>query len=104
MAAIDIGDPASSATRLTFEVRPAHYRTQRLKVPPAQVDLSAADLQRVTGEREHLRAALATFSAQAPATLRLLSPLAGARSRSFGLRRLFSGGARDPPRGLELRR
>ncbi len=102
VAAIDIGDPASSATRLTFEVRPAHYRTQRLTVPPAQVDLSAADLERVTGEREHLRAALATFSAQTPSTLRLRPPVAGARSSSFGLRRLFNGEARDPHSGMDI--
>jgi murein DD-endopeptidase MepM/ murein hydrolase activator NlpD len=102
IAAIDIGDPAAPATQLTFRVRPAHYRTQRLKVPPAQVDLSAADLQRVTGEREHLQAALATFSPQTPATLRLRAPVAGERSSSFGLRRIFNGEARDPHSGMDI--
>jgi murein DD-endopeptidase MepM/ murein hydrolase activator NlpD len=101
-AALDIDDPAHPARSLTFRVRPAHYRTQRLKVPPAQVDLSAADLQRVTGERAHIQAALATFSPQAPLTLRLRSPVAGTRSSSFGLRRVFNGEARDPHSGMDI--
>jgi len=101
-AAIDIGDPAQSPTQLSFEVRPAHYRTQRLKVPPAQVDLSEADLQRFTGEREHLQAALASFSPQVPATLGLRAPVPGARSSSFGLRRVFNGEARDPHSGMDI--
>lgn len=102
LGTIDLGDAARPATRLTFRVRPAHYRTQRLQVPPAQVDLSATDLQRVTGEREHIQAALATFSPQIPATLRLRAPVAGKRSGSFGLRRVFNGEARDPHGGMDI--
>ncbi len=101
-AAIELGDAATPSTGLTFRVRPAYYRTQRLKVPPAQVELSAADLQRVTGEREHIQAALATFSPQLPATLRLRAPVAGRRSSSFGLRRVFNGEARDPHSGMDI--
>jgi murein DD-endopeptidase MepM/ murein hydrolase activator NlpD len=102
MAGIDIGDTAGSPARLTFRVLPAHYHTQRLKVPPAQVDLSAADLQRVTGERARIQAALATFSPQTPATLRLRAPVAGSRSSSFGLRRIFNGESRDPHSGMDI--
>ncbi len=102
VASIDIRDTAGSPTRLTFRVLPAHYHTQRLKVSPAQVDLAAADLQRVTGERAHLQAALATFSPQTPATLRLLVPVAGKRSSSFGLRRIFNGESRDPHSGMDI--
>jgi murein DD-endopeptidase MepM/ murein hydrolase activator NlpD len=102
VAAIDVEGLPEASSPLKFEVRPAHYRTQRLKVPPAQVDLSAADLQRFTGEREHLQAALATFSTQTPATLRLRAPVAGKRSSSFGLRRLFNGEARDPHSGMDI--
>ena len=102
VATIDIEGTAAPSNRLTFKVRPVHYHTQRLKVPPAQVDLSAADLQRVTGEREHIQAALATFSPQTPATLRLRAPVAGKRSSSFGLRRIFNGEARDPHGGMDI--
>ena len=93
---------AEPSRTLQFTVRRAHYRTQRLRVPPAQVDLSAADLQRVEGEHAHLHAALATFSAPAPLNLRLRPPIAGPRSSSFGLRRVFNGAARDPHSGMDI--
>jgi len=62
-----------------FEVRPGHYRTQRLTVAPSQVDLSSADLKRVDGEHERIHEALAKFSPTAPVTLRLHPPVAGER-------------------------
>jgi murein DD-endopeptidase MepM/ murein hydrolase activator NlpD len=85
-----------------FEVRPAHYRTQRLIVAPSQVDLSSADLKRVDGEHERIHAALASYSPTMPATLRLHAPVAGERSSSFGLRRYFNGAARDPHSGMDI--
>ena len=85
-----------------FTVRPAHYRTQRLTVPPAQVDLSSADLERVAREHERIHAAVATFSTTLPGTLRLTAPIAGARSSSFGLRRYFNGAERDPHSGMDI--
>jgi murein DD-endopeptidase MepM/ murein hydrolase activator NlpD len=85
-----------------FTVHRGHYRTQRLRVPPAQVELSSADLARVEGEHQHLHAALATFTDTLPASLRLDAPLAGPRSSSFGLRRYFNGAARDPHSGMDI--
>jgi murein DD-endopeptidase MepM/ murein hydrolase activator NlpD len=93
-------DVADGAQR--FEVRPAHYRTQRLQVAPSQVDLSSADLKRVEGEHDRIHAALATYSPALPVTLRLQPPLSGPRSSSFGLRRYFNGAARDPHSGMDI--
>jgi murein DD-endopeptidase MepM/ murein hydrolase activator NlpD len=101
-AAIRIERPGQADTTIRFEVHPAHYRTQRLHVPPAQVDLSAADLARVAAEHERIHAAVAAFSATAPATLRLAAPISGVRSSSFGLRRYFNGAARDPHSGMDI--
>lgn len=69
--------------QLEFQIADKQYASQSLKVAPGKVDLSKKDLAR--SEREHLRvaAALATFSAAAPATLRLLQPVAGVRSSSL---------------------
>ena len=100
-AKIRIGTEPHAATK-SFTVRPVRYRTQRLTVAPAQVDLSSADLQRVEREHERIHAALATFSAAPPATLRLAAPLTGKRSSSFGLRRFFNGAARDPHSGMDI--
>ena len=93
---------APEALTQRFQVRPARYRTQRLTVPPAQVDLSSEALKRVDGEHERIHAALATYSATVPATLRLRAPVEGERSSSFGLRRYFNGAARDPHSGMDI--
>jgi murein DD-endopeptidase MepM/ murein hydrolase activator NlpD len=83
-------------------IRPWHYREQQLKVPPSQVDLSAEDLARVAREQAEIRAAVAGAEPAAPASLRLAAPLAGPRSSSFGLRRVFNGQPRDPHSGMDI--
>ncbi len=101
-AEIRIERPGQASATLAFVVRAAHYRTQRLRVAPAQVDLSATDLARVAAEHERIHAAVAAFSDTTPATLRLAAPVNGARSSSFGLRRFFNGAARDPHSGMDI--
>ncbi|MGH8253948.1 MAG: peptidoglycan DD-metalloendopeptidase family protein [Steroidobacteraceae bacterium] len=101
-AEVRIEDLPQGALSLKFTVQPAHYRTQRLTVPPAQVDLSATDLARVAAEHDRIHAAVAAFSAPLPATLRLAPPIGGPRSSSFGLRRFFNGAARDPHSGMDI--
>jgi hypothetical protein len=100
-AEIMVGEGSQAVSR-GFTIKPAHYRTQRLTVPPAQVELSDTDLKRVDGEHERIHAALATFSQAAPESLRLAAPVAGRRSSSFGLRRFFNGAARDPHSGMDI--
>ena len=96
------GAAATSDTRLPFTIKPWRYREQHLQVAPAQVDLSAADLERVAREQTLIHAALATYSGAPPATLQLRSPVPGVRSSSFGLRRFFNGAARDPHSGMDI--
>jgi murein DD-endopeptidase MepM/ murein hydrolase activator NlpD len=78
------------------------YAEQRLKVAPAQVDLSAEDLARYERERAHLAGVIATFSEEVPATLRMRQPVPGTRSSSFGLRRVFNDQARSPHSGMDI--
>jgi murein DD-endopeptidase MepM/ murein hydrolase activator NlpD len=98
--AVRIG--AGPENHLEFQIADKQYASQSLKVAPGKVDLSKKDLAR--SEREHLRvaAALATFSADSPATLRLLQPVSGVRSSSFGLRRVFNHQARNPHTGMDI--
>jgi murein DD-endopeptidase MepM/ murein hydrolase activator NlpD len=91
-----------SETRLPFLIDDFKYAEQRLKVPPGKVDLSPKDLARYEKERKHLSEVVAAFSKQVPATLRLLQPVPGTRSSSFGLRRVFNGQSRNPHSGMDI--
>ena len=95
--------PGSGPERpLRFRIADKKYSVQELKVPPGQVNLSAEDEARVARETEKVRAAVESFTPQAPATLRLAQPVPGRRSSSFGLRRVFNGESRRPHAGMDI--
>jgi murein DD-endopeptidase MepM/ murein hydrolase activator NlpD len=88
--------------RLGFDVAAKEYDVQKLKVAPGQVDLSKRDLERVDKEKVRIRKALTGFSDRAPATLRLVQPVPGERSSSYGLRRFFNDQPRSPHTGMDI--
>jgi murein DD-endopeptidase MepM/ murein hydrolase activator NlpD len=88
--------------RLAFAVADKKYDVQKLKVAPSQVDLSKMDLERVAAEKVRIRKALDTYSDTRPATLRLVAPVPGERSSSYGLRRFFNNQARNPHTGMDI--
>jgi murein DD-endopeptidase MepM/ murein hydrolase activator NlpD len=99
---VSVLQPGANPRQIPFKVVPKSYAVQQLKVPPSQVNLSAEDEARVAEEREKVRAALASFSPDAPSTLRLAQPVPGRRSSSFGLRRMFNGESRAPHSGMDI--
>ena len=100
--AITVQQPGADERNVPFKVVPKHYRTQELKVPPSQVNLSPEDEARVARESEKVRAALNAFTPDAPSTLRFAAPVNGPRSSSFGLRRVFNGESRRPHGGMDI--
>jgi murein DD-endopeptidase MepM/ murein hydrolase activator NlpD len=94
----------SNAAReeIAFTVADKHYATQSLKVAPAQVDLSRADLERVNREKDVIEHALSRWTNDQPRTLRLIQPVPGVRSSSFGMRRIFNGESRNPHSGMDI--
>jgi murein DD-endopeptidase MepM/ murein hydrolase activator NlpD len=102
-AAIVIERAGSGAPqRLEFQIAAKQYVEQHLNVPPAQVNLSAADLERSAREQTRLQGALASFDEPPPATLQLRAPVHGVRSNSFGSRRFFNNEARNPHSGMDI--
>ncbi len=99
---VDVQEPGGGDQKLPFTVKPKTYSVQQLKVAPGQVNLSPENEVRVAKEQEKVRAALDSFSATAPATLRLDQPVPGRRSSSFGLRRMFNGESRNPHSGMDI--
>ena len=89
---------------IPYTIAPKSYREQRLRVAPGHVDLSPEDLARY--QREHVRSQdiAQTFSEplSRDVDLRMQAPVAGPRSSSFGLRRVFNGQSRNPHSGMDI--
>ncbi len=107
-ASIEWHLPGEPAHRMAHTIEPKRYAEQRLKVAPKTVDLSPDDLARCQRERSHQQTVVGTLSATParwdsdPAALRMQVPVPGARSSSFGLRRVFNGQARNPHSGMDI--
>ena len=99
---VRIGRDGEKPTYRSFKVASKTYAVQRLKVPPAQVNLSKEDTARVARERVRIDAALDTWTDSGPADLRLQQPVDGVRSSSFGLRRVFNDESRNPHSGMDI--
>src|SRR5262245_38369483 len=95
-ASIEVQTGDASAVPIEFKVTNKQYAVQSLKVAPGKVDLSPEDAARAEQESGRIHAALATYSVQPPETLHLLQPVPGARSSSYGLRRVFNNEPRNP--------
>jgi len=83
-------------------VRARQFETQRLTLPPGQVDLDAATLARVQAERTELQAAMAESAGERLWRGAFRTPVEGGRpTGGFGLRRIINGQPRSPHAGYD---
>jgi len=103
-ARIRAQDASGTPRDIAYTVAPKRYVEQRLTVAPRTVDLSPQDQTRYEREHTHIAEVMATFSEPLPAAnaLRMTAPVAGRRSSSFGLRRIFNGQPRNPHSGMDI--
>ncbi len=88
---------------LSFVVSDKQYRTQKLTVTnERQVNPNAEDLKRIDAESARTEAALTHFTETLIPDLRLLPPIQGKPSPTFGFRRIFNGEARNPHTGMDI--
>lgn len=109
-----VGLPLSSATgtatvslqdgrSVVFDVEPHEYREQRLTVSnQSYVTPDQQQLDRISGERKIIDAALGNFREHALDDISLDPPVDGPRSSSFGLRRFFNDQPRSPHSGMDI--
>lgn len=101
-AHIQVQSADANEAAVDFTVRNKQYAVQSLKVAPSKVDLSPEDAARTEQDSERIHTALATYSENQPVTLRLLQPIPGIRSSSFGLRRVFNNEPRSPHTAMDI--
>jgi murein DD-endopeptidase MepM/ murein hydrolase activator NlpD len=94
--------PDDTDRDLAFDVAPKAYAEQKLTVAPRKVDPLPEDQARIDAESARSEKALSTFSEDLVPTWRWSPPVAGERSSSFGLRRVFNGQPRNPHSGMDI--
>ncbi|MDJ0760457.1 MAG: peptidoglycan DD-metalloendopeptidase family protein [Woeseiaceae bacterium] len=94
---VDVG-----GERRTVAVHEHTYVEQRLNVDRKYVELSQASLDRIGRERKIIDAALNRFVDAPIESIRMIAPVDGRRSSSFGLRRFFNEEPRAPHKGMDI--
>ncbi|MEN7344154.1 MAG: peptidoglycan DD-metalloendopeptidase family protein [Pseudomonadota bacterium] len=100
---IEVTTPLGKTTRLSKTVGTKAYREQRITLKNNDyVSPKPKQLERIGAEREIIDAALNHYSTSVAATDRMVPPVDGRRSSSFGLRRFFNDQPRKPHSGMDI--
>lgn len=93
----------NKTSELNFVIKDKQYRTQKLTVTnERQVNPNEEDLKRIEAESARTEAALTHYTDTLMPDLKLLQPIEGKPSPTFGFRRMFNGEARNPHSGMDI--
>lgn len=92
---------AGPPARVPFRVRPGDYREQHLDVAPRMVEPGPDALKRIRVEAGRLTEVFDRWREVRP-ELAMRPPVPGARSDSFGARRIFNDEPRRPHSGMDI--
>src|SRR5262249_8879957 len=88
---------------IQFEIKDKQYRSQKLTITnERQVNPNPEDLKRIQGESARTEAALTHYTESLQPDFKLLQPVVGKPSDSYGFRRIFNGEARNPHTGMDI--
>jgi len=93
----------NQVTLLSFTVNDKQYRTEQLTITnERQVNPNEEDMKRIEAESARTEAALSRYTEILIPDLKLLMPIQGKPSDTFGFRRTFNGEARSPHTGMDI--
>jgi murein DD-endopeptidase MepM/ murein hydrolase activator NlpD len=102
-AILQPGDGTGARRELPFVVEAKQYQEQRLTIKNRrQVEPNDEDLERIAAERVRIDRALGHYSEDQEPGFRMVVPVPGRRSSSFGLRRFFNDQPRNPHSGMDI--
>jgi hypothetical protein len=98
-----VKDPADPPLTVSFDIHDKTYPTQRITLKDRRmVEPSAEDLRRILRESARIGEAFAHWSDYALPQWPFDQPVPGAKSSSFGMRRIFNGQPRAPHSGMDI--
>jgi len=99
---VSVTRPGAGSEQIAIDLREADYRVQRLTVDRKYVEPDQASLDRIFAERKVIDKALTNWRDHQLAEVLLQPPVPGARSSSFGSRRIFNDQPRSPHKGMDI--
>jgi len=99
---VEVSQGDQEPRTLSLDLTAADYRVQRLTVESKYVEPSQDAIQRILAERQVIDAAIGHWRSAELTDISLHSPVPGARSSSFGSRRIFNDQPRSPHKGMDI--
>lgn len=99
---ISVARSDGTSEEISVDIDAANYRVQRLNVDRKYVEPDQESIDRIIAERKIIDQALTNWRPEELVDIGLQAPVPGARSTSFGSRRIFNDQPRSPHKGMDI--